>query len=392
MRYLDHIDEIIKRIEAHGESAYVVGGCVRDSLLGITPNDFDIAVSCPPNVTMEIFSDKHVIPTGIKHGTVTVVCGGEPVELTTFRIDGSYTDSRHPDNVLFTDRIEEDLSRRDFTVNAMAYSARAGLVDIFGGREDLEKKIIRAVGDPRLRFEEDALRILRAFRFAAQLGFEIEENTLLAAGDRADGLSMVARERIGVEFIKLLRSPSAASSLTQMAGVGVTYYVLGSYQPSDKLIGGLSALPDTDVARLGFLLAEAEEGEAREILHSLRCSSKQIKGALAVRRASHIAVTDVISARRFIAETGIYWESGIIASAAFGSSSEAAVELTRRESSIPKGVSDIKINGRILAELGYRGKDIGDILGALLARCIDDPTLNREEKLRELVSMYKKDE
>ncbi|MBO5884037.1 MAG: CCA tRNA nucleotidyltransferase [Clostridia bacterium] len=392
MIYPEYIAEIIKRIEEHGERAYMVGGCVRDSLLGITPNDFDIAVSCPPEKTMEIFSDRHVIPTGLKHGTVTVVYDREIVELTTFRIDGSYTDSRHPDEVSFTNRIEEDLSRRDFTVNAMAYGLREGLVDIFGGREDLEARRIRAVGKPEVRFEEDALRILRAFRFSAQLGFEIEKETLIAAREKAEGLSRIARERIGVEFIKLLCSPDVSCALKQMKDSGVMCYVLGGYEPSIRIIDRLHSVLGSDISRLGFLLAEAEENEAREILHSLRCSTKQIKGALAVRRASRISVSDVISARRFIADTGVYWESGIVASVAYGSSPHDAIELTRRENSIPKNLSELKINGRKLMELGFCGKDIGRILGEILLRCVDEPTLNREEKLIELAMQYKKDE
>lgn len=392
MIYPEYIAEIIKCIEKHGERAYMVGGCVRDSLLGITPNDFDIAVSCPPEKTMEIFSDRHVIPTGLKHGTVTVIYDGVPVELTTFRVDGIYTDSRHPDKVSFTNRIEEDLSRRDFTVNAMAYGLQEGLIDIFSGREDLEARRIRAVGKPEVRFEEDALRILRAFRFSAQLGFDIDKETLIASGEKAEGLSRIARERIGVEFIKLLCSPHADRALKQMKDFGVMRYVLGRYEPSIRVIDRLHSVLSSDISRLGFLLAEAEENEAREILRSLRCSTKQVKGALAVRRASRISVSDVISARRFISDTGVYWESGIIASVAYGSSPHDAIELTRRENCIPKNLSELKINGRKLMELGFGGKDIGQILGDLLEKCVDDPTLNREDKLTELALQYKKDQ
>ena len=174
----EYAESVLERLEQNGEEAYIVGGSLRDSLLGKAASDYDVATSALPERTLEIFSDYRVIATGLKHGTVTVMSDGKPIEVTTFRVDGGYSDSRHPDSVSFTRSIEEDVSRRDFTVNAMAYSQRRGLVDLFGGRDDLAKGIIRAVGDPERRFDEDALRIMRAFRFSAQLDFEIEEKSL----------------------------------------------------------------------------------------------------------------------------------------------------------------------------------------------------------------------
>ena len=170
----EYVGEIFARFSRFGEEAYIVGGSLRDALLGITPNDFDIATSATPEKTIELFSDKRVIETGLKHGTVTVIFDGEPVEITTFRVDGGYTDSRRPDSVSFTRSIEDDLSRRDFTVNAMAFNDERGIVDVFGGRDDLKARVIRAVREPELRFSEDALRIMRAFRFSAQLGYSAE--------------------------------------------------------------------------------------------------------------------------------------------------------------------------------------------------------------------------
>ena len=160
---------IIERLGASGFSAHVVGGSVRDSLIGRSLGDFDITMNATPDETKAVFEGCKTVDTGIKHGTVTLVLGGIPYEITTYRVDGDYKDNRHPDSVRFTDRLEEDLARRDFTVNAMAYSPDAGLSDPFGGREDAARKLIRAVGDPRVRFDEDALRILRALRFASVL-------------------------------------------------------------------------------------------------------------------------------------------------------------------------------------------------------------------------------
>ena len=173
----DFVCEIIERISASDESAYLVGGSLRDMLLSKEPHDFDLASSASPEKICEIFSDMRVIKTGIAHGTVTLLSRGGSVEITTFRVDGAYTDMRHPESVKFTRRIEDDLSRRDFTVNAMAYNKKDRLIDLFGGASDIENKIIRTVGAPEERFTEDALRIMRAFRFSAQLGFDIEKKT-----------------------------------------------------------------------------------------------------------------------------------------------------------------------------------------------------------------------
>lgn len=197
---------IIEAITAEGFEAYVVGGCVRDSLLGREPQDWDITTSAKPEQVKALFS--RTIDTGLQHGTVTVMLGREGFEVTTYRIDGKYEDSRHPKEVTFTPRLEEDLRRRDLTINAMAYNDAAGLVDIFGGMEDMNSKIVRCVGNPMERFREDALRILRAIRFSAQLGYTIEAKTREAVSALAPTLGNISAERIQVELIKLLTSPN----------------------------------------------------------------------------------------------------------------------------------------------------------------------------------------
>lgn len=197
---------IIKRIQAAGFEAYAVGGCVRDSLLGREPQDWDITTSAKPEQVKALFP--RTLDTGLQHGTVTVMLDREGFEVTTYRVDGVYEDSRHPKEVIFTPNLEEDLKRRDLTINAMAYNDEAGLVDIFGSMEDMERRIIRCVGDPMERFREDALRILRAIRFSAQLGYAIDEETRAAASALAPTLSRISAERIQVELIKLLTSPN----------------------------------------------------------------------------------------------------------------------------------------------------------------------------------------
>ena len=200
----EKVNAIIETLQNAGYEAYAVGGCVRDSLLGKLPHDWDITTSALPEQVKSLF--RRTVDTGIAHGTVSVLCGKEAYEVTTYRIDGDYTDRRHPDQVTFTDNLKEDLRRRDFTINAMAYSHREGVVDLFGGRKDLESGIIRAVGAPKERFEEDALRILRAVRFSAQLDFAIEEETYQAASALSASLREISAERIREELLKILLS------------------------------------------------------------------------------------------------------------------------------------------------------------------------------------------
>ncbi len=199
-------EEILRILHENGYEAYVVGGCVRDSILRREPEDWDVTTSASPQQVKELFP--RTVDTGVEHGTVTVLMEGEPFEVTTYRIDGIYEDCRHPKSVVFTENLLEDLKRRDFTINAMAYSRESGLVDAFGGMEDLGNRVIRCVGDPAERFSEDALRMMRAIRFAAQLGFSVDADTETAMRDMAPNLARISAERIQTELVKLLVSPN----------------------------------------------------------------------------------------------------------------------------------------------------------------------------------------
>lgn len=227
-----NVDTAINLLQSAGFEAYAVGGCVRDSLLGKTPNDWDITTSAKPEDMKSVFADFHCIDTGIKHGTVTVVIDGEPLEITTFRLDGEYEDNRHPKSVTFTSDLVADLGRRDFTVNAMAYSKKTGTVDLFGGQNDLKNKIIRCVGDPDRRFNEDALRILRALRFASALDFEIEEKTAQSLLKNRALLGNISEERIAKELLKLVCGEGAKRILTDFAPV--LFEILPELQPMYK--------------------------------------------------------------------------------------------------------------------------------------------------------------
>ncbi|MCR4806350.1 MAG: CCA tRNA nucleotidyltransferase [Lachnospiraceae bacterium] len=222
----DKVKLIIQKLTDEGYEAYAVGGCVRDSLLGKEPNDWDITTSASPLQVKSLF--RRTIDTGIKHGTVTIMFGKEGYEVTTYRIDGEYEDGRHPKQVTFTKSLEEDLKRRDFTINAMAYNDKEGIVDLFDGLKDLDRGMIRAVGDPYERFNEDALRILRAVRFAAQLDYDIDKETLKAAADLCDNLKLISAERIRTELQKLLTSGHPDKVLT-LYETGITKVILPEF-------------------------------------------------------------------------------------------------------------------------------------------------------------------
>ena len=263
-------DFILRRLMENGFDAYVVGGCVRDSLLGLFPHDWDICTSARPEQMQAVFADCRVIETGLKHGTLTVLHDRIPYEVTTFRVDGGYTDHRHPDSVSFVSNVVDDLARRDFTVNAMAWNPQTGLVDAFHGQEDLRAGIIRAVGDPKTRFTEDALRILRALRFASVYGFRIDDATSQAAHDLRHTLTDVAAERIRVELAKLLCGQGAADILR--AYPDVLFVLLPQlramhgfdqhnphhrYDVWEHTLRALPHIPPTETLRLAILLHDS---------------------------------------------------------------------------------------------------------------------------------------
>ncbi len=219
LTFPQNVEKALARLREHGFEAYVVGGAVRDMLRGVGAHDYDITTNALPQETREVFRSFRTVETGLAHGTLTVLFDGMPLEITTYRIDGSYTDMRHPDAVTFTRSLKEDAARRDFTVNAMAYHPKEGLKDFFGGKEDLEGKIIRAVGDPCLRFTEDALRILRAMRFASVLDFSVESGTAAAMREKKEGLLHVSPERIREELLKLLCGKAARRILTDFSDI-----------------------------------------------------------------------------------------------------------------------------------------------------------------------------
>ena len=269
---------LLDALHAAGYAAYAVGGCVRDSLLGRTAHDWDLCTSALPQQVMELFGTEQCIPTGLQHGTVTIKYGGQLYETTTFRTEGSYTDGRHPDEVQFVPDVREDLARRDFTINAMAYNEAEGLVDPFGGQADLQNGLLRAVGEPQQRFTEDALRILRLYRFAARFGFALDVATARAARQLAPHLDCISAERIQEELAKLLAAPQPGAYLEPaVLAVVLPELTPESLTATKPVVDACPAGEENLPVRWAALLGALGEADTRRVLKRLRCSNACIE-------------------------------------------------------------------------------------------------------------------
>ena len=361
----EKIEYIIEKLVQNGHKAYIVGGSVRDILLGKIPEDFDITTSATPDEVISIF--ERTIPTGIKHGTVTVVIDETPVEVTTFRTENGYADNRRPDNVKFVTDVRDDLSRRDFTINAMAYNSQEGLIDCFGGVEDLKQTTIRTVGDAAVRFQEDALRIMRLFRFAATLEFSIEENTLSAALEHAYLLENVSRERIFTELKKAIMSNNfqVFSDLIICGGLEfLNIKKLPNFEKIKKhkdnpLICLYLSIDSKSLDRLKPSNTEREFFKNFDKLSSL-CTPK-----------SKVDIKEMlnISTPEWVLDFFRYkeWDT-------------ADLKQILKDGE-PYKISDLDINGQDLISLGFKGKKIGDILEHLRKIVVNDPQKNKKEIL-----------
>lgn len=440
-----NVDTAINLLQSAGFEAYAVGGCVRDSLLGKTPNDWDITTSAKPEDMKSVFINFHCIDTGIKHGTVTVVIDGEPLEITTFRLDGEYEDNRHPKSVTFTSNLGADLGRRDFTVNAMAYSKMTGTVDLFGGENDLKKKIIRCVGDPDRRFNEDALRILRALRFASALDFEIEEKTAQSLLKNCALLGNISEERIAKELLKLVCGKGAKRILTDFAPV--LFEILPELQPMYKnshdnphhcydiyehtLIAVESIDPEPTL-RLAMLLHDCgkpavkkfdENGVAHFYGHQRISAeiSAQILARLKVSNKFRDEILFLVSNHdrwelyentekmpRYLSKFGLdgvlkllkVMRADVLAQSPeyryrldqIADAEEIAKNLAAQKPCL--SLSELQINGRTLMDIGIpQGRKLGAVLAQLLDEVIDGVTKNTQEALttraREIYSEMK---
>ncbi len=424
-----------------GKKCYLVGGAVRDYLLGREVSDFDLATDARPEEVARLY--RRVIPTGIKHGTVTVLWKGFEVEVTTFRTESSYADGRHPDEVAFAATIEEDLARRDFTVNAMAFDLSEGrLLDPFGGREDLAHKLLRAVGDPMERFGEDGLRPLRAVRFAAQLGFEVEAATLAAIGPSIERFRLVSAERVREELVKILLSerPSAGLRLLESTGLlleispelaacrGVEQRGMHVFDVLDHLYACVDAAPPRVVLRLAALLHDVAKpaakverpGEDPTFYRHEELSAKAAEAFMKRLRFPNALIDEVAhlirchmfsyddswseaAVRRFIARVGPENMEGLFSmriadgTAIIGRSVDprsleplrARIErvLAAKEAF---GLGDLAVKGADLASAGVPpGPKMGMMLKELLETVIDDPALNERDRLLEIARKLK---
>ena len=297
---------LLDALHAAGYAAYAVGGCVRDSLLGRTAHDWDLCTSALPQQVMELFGAEQCIPTGLQHGTVTIKYGGQLYETTTFRTEGSYTDGRHPDAVQFVPDVREDLARRDFTINAIAYNEAEGLVDPFGGQKDLQNGLLRAVGEPQQRFTEDALRILRLYRFAARFGFALDAATARAARQLAPHLDCISAERIQEELAKLLAAPQPGAYLEP----AVLAVVLPELTPealtaAKPVVDACPAGEENLPVRWAALLGALGETDTRRVLKRLRCSNACIEEtAVLVRETAGESVCRSFSEEKASAHPG----------------------------------------------------------------------------------------
>lgn len=382
------VRHIINVLMENGYEAYAVGGCVRDSILGRTPGDWDITTSALPMQVKALF--RRTIDTGIQHGTVTVMLGKNGYEVTTYRIDGKYEDSRHPKSVEFTSNIVEDLKRRDFTINAMAYNDEHGIVDVFDGMGDLKRKIIRCVGKAHDRFDEDALRILRAVRFSAQLGFDIEDDTAKAAKELAPTLVKISRERIHTELNKLLLSGNP-DYFSVVYDLGVMKIIIPELENIDAhkldriqhfIKKTRAVLPE----RYAALLSCVDADTAGRILKGLKLDNATI--SMAAKLVKYYNMNPVLSeaaVRHYINEVG---ENDALRIVDFNISI-CGSELNKGYTDMKKicvmvkergdctELRNLKISGRDLMEAGFpAGKQLGEILQKLLCEVLDNPKFN----------------
>ena len=378
---------VIRRLHDAGFQAYVVGGCVRDTLLGREPKDWDVCTNALPQQMQQVFADCHVVETGLQHGTLTVMYHHEPYEVTTFRVDGEYTDHRHPDEVIFVTDVKDDLSRRDFTVNAMAWSPETGLVDAFDGQGDLARKLIRCVGDPKKRFQEDALRIMRALRFASVYGFDIDPATDAAIHALKHTLKDVAAERIRVELLKLLCGQGAGEILR--AYPDVMQVIMPPLAKVDwaatvAAVENVDAVSET--LRLTMLLHQLSPADAKSVLMSLKPDNFTRDWVLALVTNQNFAFQpkrhSLLTALALFGKAQTY--DLLAVRRAKGLTDCEALEDVLGDvllDGVCYSVKDMAINGRDLMALGAKGKTVGACLNHLLGLLLKEEISNDRDVL-----------
>lgn len=389
---------IINKIYENNYEAYIVGGCVRDAILGFEPNDYDITTSASPNTIQEIFKDFKCIETGIEHGTVSVLMEDEIFEITTYRIEGEYKDHRRPDKVDFTDRLEEDLKRRDFTINAMAYNEKKGLIDLFGGKEDLNNKIIKTVGNPYDRFNEDGLRMIRAIRFSSKLNFTIEKETLKAIYDKSFIINNISLERITDEFTKIILSDKPENIKYLFETKLLKYLNISNEDDIGKLkqfyneIVILKKINKNLEKRLALLdyIIEKNNINCKSFCNELIYSKKVIKNhniILTLLKNIEIDHLNKVEIKKILSEVDRnLLEEYLDISGIIYDKEKKVDEIIDILSEIEENnecyiIKNLKVNGRDIMSLGYKNKEVGEVLNYLLEIVIEDYTLNKKDVL-----------
>lgn len=394
--------QIINTFKQNKFEAFIVGGCVRDLIIGNEPKDFDITTNAMPEDTIRLF--EKTVPTGIKHGTITVIINDEMFEVTTYRVDGQYSDSRHPEEVFFTRNIEEDLSRRDFTINAMAYNYDKGMIDLFGGKDDINKKIIKTVGDANKRFNEDALRILRAIRFATVLNFEIEQNTYNEVVKNKNLINNISVERIREEFNKILISSNVKIGLKLLKETGIIQYIFKNIklEIDDLILKNIENSISELHIRLAILLSQiSDEKHILNCLKYLKYDNSTIKGTIALIKELHTIKHDIseVEIKQLINRLGKEETYNFLhilklklkyINIEDKNSYNRIIELDNYITKIiqnnePIYLKDLNISGNDLIELGCKkGKSIGEILNILLLEVYKNPTINEYNSLKQI--------
>lgn len=438
----DKVKQILQTITDAGYEAYAVGGCIRDSILGRTPEDWDITTSATPEQIKKMF--RRTVDTGIAHGTVTVMLDREGFEVTTYRIDGKYKDGRHPEKVIFTPSLKEDLKRRDFTINAMAYNEQSGLIDLFCGLQDMEKGVIRCVGNARERFTEDALRIMRAIRFSAQLGYEIEEETKQAIEELAGSLNRISAERIQAELVKLVTSPHP-EALKTVCDTGVASVILPElqtametpqkhphhcYNVGEHILHSMQQIEGKKELRLAMLFhdigkpecltiddkgithfhghAQVSADMAREIMKRLKFDNDTMNtvcrlvlyhdygnglepDSRRVRRAMHKIGEDLFPMLFMVKRADILAQSELLREeklARLARWQEAYESVMAKEECV--SLKSLAVTGKDLIAMGMQpGKELGAVLQQLLELVLEDPAMNEKERLKQWLSENK---
>ena len=385
-----HAAAVIRALTELGYEAYVVGGCVRDSLMGREPNDWDVTTSAKPEEVMLLFGALRgfkTYPTGIAHGTVMVLSKGQPVEVTTFRIDGEYTDGRRPDSVDFTDSLEEDLARRDFTINAMAYSHKRGLCDPYGGEADLAAKVIRCVGDPTRRFSEDALRIMRAVRFSSVLGFSVDDDTAEAAIGLRGSLANISKERIHTELEKLLCGMNAPAVIERFYPIFCEILPPLAKRHPSEVRAALGRLAGEEMPLMMAALLSGD-CDAETLLRDLRFPKRTTGRTVQILAHCKTPLPDKPAIRHLCRNIGIDGARDVIRyGIACGTADEQAMQNLDEiaEAGDCLSLSALRINGRILQSLGVPKREIGTVLERLLCRVMADEVQNRTAELKRAV-------